>query len=893
MDVAQAVVQTVRGSHLLFGKHVSLLDAAEAPREASREDNVCLLPWPCSLFRTSSLLATCRRYKHPGPVRFWLLLLCACMNFLFLGAQLHKVPASSPCRLQLDALENLASEVDSFIGDLDDLFTEADWETMMKATAVSYTGEEVYPAEPLDPARLGDTFPAPKYGGAVAMMDVVDAPLRCALQDPKSLILPEEEWGPLPEVTPKVWADDKTWGEVVRLLLRSRISQVVPDGTQARLNGRVIEHGVFAVGKPGSPLGKGPQRFVVNMPLINIMLREIVGDMALLPMTNSWHMIFLENGQVVLLSSEDMKCAFYLFSLPESWLPYLCFSKKVSRRHAGLEGPPDELVVIALRVVPMGWNSATGLIQHAHRQLCKIAGLPSACEIRRDRPLRQYWVERKGRETRESFRNDSLYFLWQIYLDNLDTLEIVSESELRTWIFTTSRYVTDMRSVYEQHGVQRSESKAVARDQSGKMLGTQLFDGRRLRCPGSAMLPLIQLTLYSFVRPQCTKRWMQELAGRWVRHQQVETTTACSFSALWSSLGHWPRSQSIPDSIVEKLLCCIALLPKMAVDLTVPCSSVVTCSDASLSGGAVCSTTGATPSGVEAVSRWLGAGITTGDEEAGLLAVFDGIGGARRAFELMGCGLAVYLSSEADIPAMRVVQYAWPSRIDAGPIKGITGSKVASLLQPFPRLRVLYVIGGFPCKGFSSANPDARGLANQQSIFLFELVRLLRELEVEMGPLQIKVRFMAECVATMKNEDRVACTRLLGVAPIVMDAGTVSHARRDRLFWCNFASEVTWHCATEVWHDVLRLVPTEGPGPVSRWKGAQVAWPRRSGLDRFATFLRARPKPKEPPLFLANGRDRRRDCSSPHLASVTVESCADPCRESRDASDPDSMRGRL
>ena len=123
---------------------------------------------------------------------------------------MHKVPASSPCRLQLDALENLAAEVDSFIGDLDDLFTEADWETMMKATAVSYTGEEIYPAEPLDPARLGDTFPAPKYGGAVAMMDVVDAPLRCALQDPKSLILPEDEWGPLPEVAPKVWADDKT-----------------------------------------------------------------------------------------------------------------------------------------------------------------------------------------------------------------------------------------------------------------------------------------------------------------------------------------------------------------------------------------------------------------------------------------------------------------------------------------------------------------------------------------------------------------------------------------------------------------------------------------------------------------------------------------------------------
>ena len=59
-----------------------------------------------------------------------------------------------------------------------------------------------------------------------------------------------------------------------------------------------------------------------------------------------------------------------------------------------------------------------------------------------------------------------------------------------------------------------------------------------------------------------------------------------------------------------------------------------------------------------------------------------------------------------------------------------------------------------------------------------------------------------------------------------------------------------------MWHDTLRLEPTGGPGPVSRWKGLHVAWPRKSGLDRFGTFLRARPKDKEPPLLLANGRDR-------------------------------------
>ena len=92
-----------------------------------------------------------------------------------------------------------------------------------------------------------------------------------------------------------------------------------------------------------------------------------------LPLTNSWHMVFLEGNEVALLFSEDMKCAFYLFSLSESWLPYTCFSKRISRRDAGLSGPPDEVVVVALRVVPMGWHSATGLIQHAHRHSYRTA----------------------------------------------------------------------------------------------------------------------------------------------------------------------------------------------------------------------------------------------------------------------------------------------------------------------------------------------------------------------------------------------------------------------------------------------------------------------------------------------------------------------------------------
>ena len=62
----------------------------------------------------------------------------------------------------------------------------------------------------------------------------------------------------------------------------------------------------------------------------------------------------LEHNEVVLVSSDDLKCAFYIFRLPKTWAPYLCFSEEMTR--AELHGPgcerADERVLLALIVVP-------------------------------------------------------------------------------------------------------------------------------------------------------------------------------------------------------------------------------------------------------------------------------------------------------------------------------------------------------------------------------------------------------------------------------------------------------------------------------------------------------------------------------------------------------------
>ena len=103
-----------------------------------------------------------------------------------------------------------------------------------------------------------------------------------------------------------------------------------------------------------------------------------------------------------------------------------------------------------------------------------------------------------------------------MYLDNLDMLEIVDGAALIEWVRTTSRSTDDARAVYELYEVERSVGKSLVREPEGKLLGSFLYAGHRIRGPADAVRSIVQLTLTTVVRPRCTRKWMQIVAGRWV-----------------------------------------------------------------------------------------------------------------------------------------------------------------------------------------------------------------------------------------------------------------------------------------------------------------------------------------------------------------------------------------
>ena len=174
-----------------------------------------------------------------------------------------------------------------------------------------------------------------------------------------------------------------------------------------------------------------------------------------------------------------------------------------------------------------------------------------------------------------------------------------------------------------------------------------------------------------------------------------------------------------------------------------------------------------------------------------LVAPFDGIGGARRALELLDLPPAVYISFEIDPECSKLVKERWPDVYQFGDLNGVSSKELKLVLDRHPQLRVGLVVGGAPCQPFSSLNKERKGWDDKRSDGIGLFVRLIAMLR-ELAP-GIVWHGMLENVATMMPEDRKKITKAVSAVglrePIRFDAKEIGHVRRDRLFWC------TWEVA--------------------------------------------------------------------------------------------------
>lgn len=77
----------------------------------------------------------------------------------------------------------------------------------------------------------------------------------------------------------------------------------------------------------------------MNLIPLNGLCKGLAGDINTLPSWAGMNPFFMQPGESLLVSSEDVRCFFYILSVPQCWWKYLCFNKRV----------PDEVLPPELR----------------------------------------------------------------------------------------------------------------------------------------------------------------------------------------------------------------------------------------------------------------------------------------------------------------------------------------------------------------------------------------------------------------------------------------------------------------------------------------------------------------------------------------------------------------
>ena len=106
-------------------------------------------------------------------------------------------------------------------------------------------------------------------------------------------------------------------------------------------------------------------RLIANLIPSNEVQEQVIGDNGTLPYPGCWQSLLLESDTIVFWNTEDMQASFFLFKLPPTWGKYFVLSRPFSGEIFGQN--PSQEVRACLTVVPMGWLSATGIVQYLYR----------------------------------------------------------------------------------------------------------------------------------------------------------------------------------------------------------------------------------------------------------------------------------------------------------------------------------------------------------------------------------------------------------------------------------------------------------------------------------------------------------------------------------------------
>ena len=706
----------------------------------------------------------------------WVVCVCLSLNSLWGCNVAYRDP---PNAVQKRCLLELVTMVGYFC-QMETPMEHVNWDDYFKVKGLDYKGDEVKVGRWFDWSNIAPALPAEV--GRVPLEEVCSLVCKHYVLNFDDFLKPPDEWHAVR--APRVMVDDSSWSAVCTGLVSSGVCTWLEESEVFHVHDTPLLNGLFGVSKEEwTDEGVEIFRLIMNLIPLNALCRPISGDVETLP---SWGMMspfFLQPGERLVISSEDVKCFFYTMRVPCCWVKFLAFNKIV---------PDDVLprslkgkrVYLASTVLPMGFLNSVSLAQHVHRNLVAWS--------RGDFPEAAGEYNAPEQELRKDRGFTLSSRAWRVYLDNYDLLEKVEATAFAQLEGTVAPGALALRHEYEHWEVPRNLKKAVQRSSKCEMQGATVDGDLGVAYPREAKLAkYFALALQLANARKGTRKQWQVVCGGLVYVSMFRRPLLGSLNSVWR---HIESFRDVPDEVKITPLDCrleilrfLGMLPLARMDFRLGVHPIVTCSDASTTGGGICASWTTTAVGASIAAGDMRGEVPEARIEGGILAIglFDGIGALRVALELVNIPVVGYVSVERHEPARRVVEANYPNVVHYHDVKEIGDKEVRDWVSKFSQVSLVLIGAGPPCQGVSGLNADRKGALKDERSCLFSEVPRIRD-AVKEGFNWCPVYVLMESVASMDKQDREVMSEGIDAEPIRCDAGTLTWCHRPRLYWCDW-----------------------------------------------------------------------------------------------------------
>ena len=764
----------------------------------------------------------------------WFVCVCVSLNSLW-GDVLFNDREANKC--QRESLGYLGEQVQRFCK-MTASIEQLDWTEFLKVKTVDYKGDEVRVARSFSWKNIAPVLP--KEVGRVSLSEICTHGCKHYVDNFELYLKPvsEQRLGR----APRVMVEEGEWSTVCKGLVDSGVCGIIDEQDVYQVDGVPLLNGLFGVTKEDFTVdGTEIFRLIMNLIPLNQLCMSLGGDVATLPAWSSMSPFFLQPSENLLVSSEDVKCFFYVMSVPPSWVRYLAFNKPVPE-----DALPEEYrsqgrrFYLASLVLPMGFLNSVSLAQHVHRNLARFS------------------VERLGKDHQDQgrpeheLRKDRSFplgrNLWRIYLDNYDLLEKVRASGMGELEGSGAPGALALRQEYEHWEVPRNVKKSVQRSAKAEVQGATVDGVAGVAYPRESKLVKYFTLAFALMKQQsATQKQWQVVCGGLVYFTMFRRPLLGSLNSVWQHIESFnrvgaPYRQKIPGDCRLEVLRFLGALPLAALDFRLPMHPQVTCSDASMSGGGICASVAPTLLGSVISQGSLRGELaeSRGDLSILVVGLFDGLGALRVAVDLLGVPVIGYVSVEKQAAARRVVESHFPDVVVFEDVKCLGATEIQSLAAKFSQAALVLIGAGPPCQGVSGLNCDRKGALKDERSSLFSEVPRIRDLFKEYFS-WCPVFSLMESVASMDGSDRDVISQGFGGAPVHCDAGDISWCHRPRLYWCDWElrDSTGLSLQTQEAHQPLRLW-LEGTQDIRQV--IRQGWLKVEPLKRFPTFTTSRPR---------------------------------------------------